>query len=132
MIDYDRDTAHSIALVRPQARLDKEDDLVNLAKTVDPQIEATGHLAGLIIDAPSFPGWENFGSMVSHLRFVREHQQHVTSRLWIRGQFGSPEHNRASNSVDDWSQRKLFARPIAVLAASAYVDAPQEHRPIDS
>ena len=76
MIDYDLDTAHSIVLVRPQARLDK-DDFVKLAKAVDPQIEASGDLAGVIIDAPSFPGWEDFGSMVSHLRFVRDHQKHV-------------------------------------------------------
>jgi SpoIIAA-like len=76
MIDYDLDTEHSIVLVRPQARLDK-DDFVKLAKAVDPQIEETGDLAGVIIDAPSFPGWENFGSLVSHLRFVRDHQKHV-------------------------------------------------------
>jgi SpoIIAA-like len=76
MIDYDLDTAHSILLMRPQSPLNK-DDFVKLAKAVDPQIEATGHLAGVIIDAPSFPGWENFGSMVSHFRFVRDHQKHV-------------------------------------------------------
>ena len=76
MIDYDVDTAHSIVLVRPQSRLDKA-DFVELAKAVDPQIEANGDLAGVIIDAPSFPGWADFGSMISHLRFVRDHQKHV-------------------------------------------------------
>ncbi len=76
MIDYDLDTANSIVLVRPQSRLDK-DDFVELAKAVDPQIEATGNLAGVIIEAPSFPGWDSFGSMVSHFRFVRDHQKHV-------------------------------------------------------
>ena len=62
--------------VRPQSRLDK-DDFVELAKAVDPQIEATGDLAGVIIDAPSFPGWQDFGSMISHFRFVRDHQKHI-------------------------------------------------------
>ena len=76
MIDYDVDTAHSIVLVRPQSRLEK-DDFVELAKAVDPQIEATGDLAGVIIDAPSFPGWQDFGSMISHFRFVRDHHKHV-------------------------------------------------------
>jgi SpoIIAA-like len=76
MIDYDLDTARSILLVRPESRLDK-DDFVKLAKAVDPQIEATGDLAGVIIDAPSFPGWADFGSMVNHFRFVRDHQKHV-------------------------------------------------------
>jgi hypothetical protein len=76
MIDYDVDAAHSMLVVRPRSRLDK-DDFVTLARAVDPQIEASGDLAGVIIDAPSFPGWDSFGSMVSHFRLVRDHQRHV-------------------------------------------------------
>ena len=76
MIDYDLDTEHSIVVVRPKSRLDK-DDFVKLAEAVDPQIETTGDLAGVIFEAPSFPGWENFGAMVSHFRFVRDHHKHV-------------------------------------------------------
>lgn len=76
MIDFDVDTAHSVVLVRPRSRLDKA-DFAMLAEAVDPQIEANGDLAGLIIEAPSFPGWDDFGSMVSHFRFVRDHQKHV-------------------------------------------------------
>ncbi len=76
MIDYDLDAAHSILLVRPQSRLEK-DDFVTLTKAVDPQIQATGDLAGLIIDVGSFPGWADFGSMISHFRFFRDHQKHV-------------------------------------------------------
>lgn len=76
MIDYDLDTEHSIVLVRPRSRFD-QDDFVKLAKVVDQQIEANGDLAGVIVEAPSFPGWENFGAMVSHFRFVRDHHKHV-------------------------------------------------------
>jgi hypothetical protein len=76
MIKYELDTAHSILLVRPESALDKN-DFVELAEAVDPQIEANGDLAGLIISAPSFPGWDSFGAMVSHFRFVREHQKHI-------------------------------------------------------
>ncbi len=76
MIDYDLDTEHSILLMRPESALDK-DDFVELAKAVDPQIEANGDLAGVIISAPSFPGWDSFGAMVSHFRFVRDHHKHV-------------------------------------------------------
>ncbi|MCH9709066.1 MAG: STAS/SEC14 domain-containing protein [Actinomycetia bacterium] len=76
MIDYELDTAHSILRVRPESSLDKN-DFAELAKVVDPQIEAGGDLAGLIIDAPHFPGWDSFGAMVSHIRFVRDHQKHV-------------------------------------------------------
>src|SRR5271170_3419000 len=76
MIDYDLDTAHSILQVRPKSALDKK-DFAELAKAVDPQIEATGDLAGLIINAPAFPGWDSFGAMVTHFRFVRDHHKRV-------------------------------------------------------
>jgi SpoIIAA-like len=76
MIEYDLDTAHSILLVRPKSALDTT-DFVELAKAVDPQIEASGDLAGLIIDAPAFPGWDSFGTMVNHFRFVRDHHKHI-------------------------------------------------------
>jgi hypothetical protein len=76
MIEYDLDTEHSILEVRPTSALDK-DDFAELAKAVDPQIEAHGDLAGLIINAASFPGWDSFGSVVTHLRFVRDHHKHV-------------------------------------------------------
>src|ERR1700733_2325310 len=76
MIDYDLDTAHSILQVRPKSALDKK-DFVEFEKAVYPESEATGDLAGLIIDAPAFPGWDSFGAMVTHFRFVRDHQKHI-------------------------------------------------------
>jgi len=30
-----------------------------------------------VIHAREFPGWENLGSLLRHLRFVRDHQRHV-------------------------------------------------------
>ena len=76
MIQYDLDKEHSILEVRPESALDK-DDFAELAKAVDPHIEATGDLAGLILNAQSFPGWDSFGAMVTHFRFVRDHHKHV-------------------------------------------------------
>jgi SpoIIAA-like len=76
MIEYNLDTAHSILLVHPTSALDKN-DFNEMAKAVDPQIEATGDLAGLIINAPAFPGWDSFGTMVTHLRFVQDHHKRV-------------------------------------------------------
>ena len=76
MIDFDLDTAHSILLVRPESSL-QEADFTALAKAVDPQIQETGDLAGLIINARKFPGWDSFGAMVKHFRFVKDHQKHI-------------------------------------------------------
>jgi hypothetical protein len=76
MIEHEFDTAHSIVVVRPKSPLD-EKDFADLAKAVDPQIEEAGSLAGLIIDAPAFPGWDSFAAMVKHFRFVRDHHKHI-------------------------------------------------------
>jgi len=76
VIDYQLDKAHSILCLRPESSLEKS-DFAELAKVVDPEIEAGGALAGLIIDAPHFPGWDSFGSLVTHIRFVRDHHKHV-------------------------------------------------------
>ena len=76
MIEYDLDKEHSILHVQPKSPLE-QDDFVKLAKAVDPYIEATGGLAGLIIEAPAFPGWDSFGAMVTHFRFVRDHHKRV-------------------------------------------------------
>lgn len=76
MIEYNLDTANSILYVRPKSALE-QDDFAKLAREVDPQIESTGALAGLIIEAPVFPGWDSFGAMVAHFRFVRDHHQRI-------------------------------------------------------
>ena len=76
MINCELDKAHSVLRVRPESSLGKS-DFAELAKVVDPEIEAGGALAGLIIDAPRFPGWDSFGALVTHMKFVRDHHKHV-------------------------------------------------------
>ncbi len=76
MIEHTLDKSHSILYVRPKSKLEPG-DFVQLAKTVDPYIEERGDLAGLIIEATAFPGWESLGAMVSHFRFVRDHHKHI-------------------------------------------------------
>jgi hypothetical protein len=77
MIEHTLDTAQSILYIRLKAALEQS-DFVELAKTVDPYIRETGHLAGLIIDAATFPGWEGLGAMAALFRFVRDHQKLIT------------------------------------------------------
>jgi SpoIIAA-like len=76
MIEYDLDTEHSILHVQPKSAIAR-DDFVKLAEAVDPHIEATGGLAGLIIEARGFPGWDSFGAMVNQFRFVRDHHKRI-------------------------------------------------------
>jgi SpoIIAA-like len=76
MIEHTFDTAHSILYVRLKDSL-KQGDFAELAKTVDPYIEQTGDLAGIIIEAPTFPGWESLGAMAAQFRFARDHHKHI-------------------------------------------------------
>jgi SpoIIAA-like len=76
MIEHTLDAANSILHVRPKSALEQA-DFVELAKTVDPYIAETGDLAGLIIEAPGFPGWESLGAMAAHFRFVRDHHKRI-------------------------------------------------------
>ena len=99
MIDFDLDTAHSVLLVRPESSL-QETDFADLAKAVDPQIEAKGHLAGLIINAQKFPGWDSFGAMVKHFRFVKDHQKHIKKvALVTDSHFGDVAEHLAAHFV---------------------------------
>jgi hypothetical protein len=76
MIEHTLDTEHSILYVRPKSSLE-QGDFVQLAKAVDPYIAATGDLAGLIIEAPAFPGWDSLAAMAAHFRFVRDHHKRI-------------------------------------------------------
>lgn len=76
MIDFHLDPVTAVLTVRPESALQKS-DFVALSAAVDPQIDQQGDLAGLIIEAPHFPGWDSFGALVTHLRFVRDHHKHV-------------------------------------------------------
>lgn len=76
MIESSLDTEQSILYIRPKSALEQA-DFVKLTEKVDPYIEASGGLRGLIIEAPAFPGWESFGALVEHVCFVRNHHRHI-------------------------------------------------------
>ena len=77
MIDYNLDAAHSILYMLPTSALAAE-DFVKIAEAVDPHIEATGGLAGVIIEVPEFTGWDSFGALVAHFRLIRDHHKYVS------------------------------------------------------
>ena len=76
MLEHSLDKTNSILYLRPTSSL-QESDFAALAKTVDPHIEQSGDLAGIILEAAAFPGWDSFGAMASHFRFVRDHHKRV-------------------------------------------------------
>lgn len=52
-------------------------DFDALAFTADNWIESHGGLQAIVIHAREFPGWENLGSFIRHIRFIRDHHRNV-------------------------------------------------------
>ena len=76
MLPFDLDRAMGILTLRPQGKLSAE-DFKNLARSVDPYLDAQGDIKGLLIEAAAFPGWEDFSALLSHFRFVRDHHRRI-------------------------------------------------------
>jgi hypothetical protein len=55
----------------------RAEDFDSLAATADAWIEDHGELFGVVIHAREFPGWENLGSFLRHVRFVRDHHRKI-------------------------------------------------------
>jgi hypothetical protein len=76
MLEVRLDAVRSIVFLHPTSALQKA-DFEQLSRTIDPHIEKTGGLRGLILDLEAFPGWESIGAMAAHFKFVREHHTKV-------------------------------------------------------
>ncbi len=81
MVKFDLNEADGIVSLTPEGPL-AATDFKALRALVDPYIERTGGLRGLIIEAEAFPGWEGFAGLTAHLRFVRDHH-HLIRRVAV-------------------------------------------------
>lgn len=77
MLSTQIDEVNGIALLEPDGPL-TEDDFKSATKVIDPWIEKNKELRGLIIHTPTFPGWESFAALSSHLIFVKEHHKKIS------------------------------------------------------
>lgn len=76
MLNYNLLKDEAILILTPTGALE-ESDFAAVARAIDPYIEEKGDLRGLMIEAKSFPGWNDFGAFISHLRFIRDHHRHI-------------------------------------------------------
>lgn len=76
MIGFELLRDKGILVVRPSGPL-AADDFRTMAATVDPYIAERGKLNGLLVEAPSFPGWDSFAGLIEHFRFVRDHHRDI-------------------------------------------------------
>jgi hypothetical protein len=76
MLSVTIDEENGIVVLEPEGPLSKI-DFESAARIIDPYIEDANQLIGLIIHTKSFPGWDSFAALVSHLRFVKEHHKKI-------------------------------------------------------
>ncbi len=77
MVEVELDTEFGIAILRPMGVLSKN-DFAATACTIDPYIEKYGKLAGLIVHTKTFPGWEHFGALMGHMKFIKNHHKQIS------------------------------------------------------
>lgn len=65
-----------VVILEPKGELEAA-DFERLSTEVDPYIESTGGLNGIMVVAEHFPGWDDFAALTSHIRFVREHHRKI-------------------------------------------------------
>jgi hypothetical protein len=68
--------AQGVLLLEPHGPL-RASDFDAVDAEADAWIEAHGPLRGIVIHAAQFPGWEDLGSLLRHVRFVRDHEKDV-------------------------------------------------------
>ena len=76
MIKFELLKDAGILIVEPHSAL-SADDFREVARMVDPYISENGKLTGLLIAAQSFLGWESFGALIEHMRFVHDHHRKI-------------------------------------------------------
>ena len=82
MLTVKIDEAQGVALLEPDGPLSKT-DFESAVKIIDPFIEKNQHLHGLIIYTRSFPGWDSFAALSSHLKFVKEHHRKISRIAFV-------------------------------------------------
>jgi hypothetical protein len=120
MLKVELDAVSGIAILEPVGELSKS-DFVSAAKAIDPYIENTGALNGLIIQVRSFPGWDSFSSLIAHLKFVREHHKKVSRVAFVTDSpIGSIAESVASHFVN--AEIKTFEFGALAIAKEWILD----------
>ena len=76
MIHTELDPRKGLLIVAPDGPL-TADDFRGVAAIVDPYIADRAVLRGLLVRAPTFPGWESFGALIEHMKFVHNHHRDI-------------------------------------------------------
>lgn len=76
MLSVNLNKKERIAILQPDGELSAA-DFQAASQIIDPFIESSGKLNGIIIYVQSFPGWDSFSALITHLKFIQEHHKLV-------------------------------------------------------
>ncbi len=76
MLEVKIDSPSGIIVVEPKGPLESN-DFENMSIIVDSYLKKKGKLHGIMIRAAEFPGWNSFGALVEHIRFVHDHHRQI-------------------------------------------------------
>ena len=82
MLNVNFDEVNNIAILEPDAELSKS-DFTSAARIIDQYLGKSGELNGVIIHVKTFPGWDSFAALVSHLKFIKEHHKRVSHLAFV-------------------------------------------------
>ncbi len=82
MLNVKLDESRGIAILEPDGKL-SEEDFKFVASIIDPYLEKSGELNGIIIRVKTFPGWDSFSALITHLKFVRQHHKKISHVAFV-------------------------------------------------
>lgn len=82
MLEHELHTDTGVLVVRPKGPL-AADDFAALAADADTYIDRHGRLSGLMICAPTFPGWQGLEGAIAHFKFVRDHHRKISKVAFV-------------------------------------------------
>jgi len=123
MLNIKLDKQRSIVLLEPVETLSKE-DFEKAAAVIDPYIEKTGKLHGIVIHVKSFPGWDSFGALIRHLKFIKNHHRKVAREAMATD---SPIGGFAEHIASHFVNAEIKHFPFGRLTdAREWASAPEE------
>ena len=82
MVSYKIMEKEAILIATPKSCISVE-DFDNIRKDVDLFLQTHDSIEGLIVYAKEFSGWENFSSLINHLKFVKEHHKVIKKIAFV-------------------------------------------------
>lgn len=76
MLNYELRHDEGILVLHPDGPLEAA-DFISITGQVDTYLAGHGKLHGVLIHAKSFPGWKDFGALIAHLKFLKQHLHRI-------------------------------------------------------